>query len=71
LDKLITANLFFIVIVFNNLLAAQTSDSIYGLPEITVTSRHVNGIGWMNDYANLTIYAGISLNLSADAKNNY
>ena len=47
------------VLIFNNLLLAQTPDSIYVLKEVIVTGNHMNGIGWLNDYSGQTVYAGM------------
>ena len=48
-----------IVLIANNLLMAQTPDSIYVLKEVIVTGNHMNGIGWLNGYSNQTIYSGM------------
>lgn len=53
------SSLCLILSVFNNLLLAQASDSIYVLKEVIVTGNHMNGIGWLSDYSAQTIYSGM------------
>ena len=47
------------ILVFNHVLLAQSSDSIFVLKEVIVTGTHMNGIGWLNDYSGQTIYSGM------------